>query len=362
MSPTSSCNPFYKRCPLFSSTSKKTDPASAAVADDISQMVRNTLDAPPSFLGDPFPQPTFTPQSSDSLESAAVTKGASEAIYGSATMSRSAERIIQTAEEMGALLDASAKDVDWVFQTKMDAGAAWIQTKMNELRAKIRNSSIGQKFEAWFCKPGVVSPKWYVALGRYLSRLPFHIAKNILLALCSTVVLILYTIVHPMKSLTALYKNIGVLMGALQKAETWTSIGAGIMGMAVGQMLIPANPLSIIGLILGGLCMAGGMGTTLICTIARLRAEHQEKPGPWNWKAVAAEIGRSMKPHIKAIPEAFLTGLILGVIRGVFLSHPTPTSVNGNFVTATLWGTTVPGVYSTPIFQSTLGRQQTKAR
>lgn len=178
-----------------------------------------------------------------------------------------------------------------VVQDKLDAVGSYIEKKFAPLT----------KFNDWLnCNGGGA---WYKQLAIFLAKLPLRAIRNIVQALYDIVKNIVYFCVHPIKAIQKLLQTIKTAFEALGKPETWTKLGAGMLGASLGQAVIPGNPAFFIGAIFGALLMAGGM------TAGAIQASLAAKDGQKSKAAL-----NNMIFQAKALPEAILTGFGTGLI------------------------------------------------
>ncbi len=110
---------------------------------------------------------------------------------------------------------------------------------------------------------------------------------------------------HPLKALNHLAHLIVSLIYELSKPETWSKMGAGMMGAGCGQALVTGNPLSVIGLLVGSLMLSTGL------CFGALKAAFNAEKGEKLSKAKAQALSQLMQ-----LPESFLTGFFMGLLVG----------------------------------------------
>ncbi|OJU81765.1 MAG: hypothetical protein BGO10_07720 [Chlamydia sp. 32-24] len=145
---------------------------------------------------------------------------------------------------------------------------------------------------------------WFKQLAIFLAKLPLKVGKNLLTILYKIVHTAFYAPIHPLQAITKMEKLIVELVFRLIEPETWSSIGAGMIGFSAGQFVV-GNPISVIGFLIGGVCLLSGLsfGTLL----SALKAEKNKvKEGVLN----------HLKQHAKTCVESMLTSFVLGLIIG----------------------------------------------
>lgn len=179
-----------------------------------------------------------------------------------------------------------------------------IQNKIDDLGHAIENKFAPlKKFNDWLNKNEMGS--WYKQLAMFLVKLPMQAVRNIVRLLYSIVKSVFYAAVHPMKAAVQLAKLLVRLAHELTKPETWSKMGAGILGASVGQALVTGNPFSVIGLGIGAGMLVGGISIGMLKTALENEKGHR-------WDAVKEHL----LFQLKALPEAALTGFIMGLIVG----------------------------------------------
>lgn len=179
-----------------------------------------------------------------------------------------------------------------------------IQKKIDELGRAIENKFAPlKKFNDWLNKNEMGS--WYRQLAMFLVRLPIQAVRNIVRLLYSIIKGVFYTTVHPIKAAVNLAKLLVRLAHELTKPETWSKIGAGILGASAGHALVTATPFSVIGLGIGAGMVVGGISIGMLKTALENEQGHR-------WDAIKEHLFL----QVKALPEAALTGFIMGLIIG----------------------------------------------
>ena len=177
-------------------------------------------------------------------------------------------RIIAKLNAADAYLDKKFPNM-WI-QRKID-GLGLYQTETaqvktdemiatNEFAEKVEKKfSRLQRFDAWVRENADSKENWYMQLATYLVKLPLRSAMNVLNLLYSVIETILYTAVHPIKSINRIMKMIVSLVNELGKPETWTKIGVGTIAMQLGQIAIFTNPISHMALAIGATLTIAGL-------------------------------------------------------------------------------------------------------
>jgi hypothetical protein len=194
---------------------------------------------------------------------------------------------------------------NWVLQDKIDQLGTHIEDMFSSLPT----------FNSWLRNNG--DGAWYIQLATYLVKLPLKAAHNIVNLLYNTIKGILYGATHPLKGLNAVAKQMVLLAHALTQPETWSKIGAGVIGAGLGQALIFGNPVSVIAMGLGAACAIAGVSFGALK--AAIEAEEGKK-----FDAIVENVGG----QFKQIPESLLTGFFMGLLIGgikKMLTKPEPT-------------------------------------
>ena len=181
---------------------------------------------------------------------------------------------------------------NFVVQQKIDKLSQDIKEKfsgLKKLNKQLRDNGTGD---------------WYVRLATFLWKLPLRAAQNIINQLYNIVSGILYGLVHPLKGLNNLAKQIVLLIQSLAQPETWSRIGASMLGSGIGQSLVLANPVSISAMIIGSALLVVGLSAG-----ALKAAIYEEGNGVEN------ALGNFTK-QMEQILEFFLSGLYMGCIIG----------------------------------------------
>lgn len=185
-----------------------------------------------------------------------------------------------------------------------------LQVKLHTLEKhinKLLKTPIGhvKAFNAWIDDNG--HGAWYKKLCIFAGKLPIRAVRNIVRVVYNIIKALIYSFVHPLKALSNTAKYIVNFIDQLTKPETYTKMGAGILGASLGQMAVTAGfgPYAYIGLALGGGLML--IGLTAGAIKAAIKGEKSHK-----MQAIKEELWN----HIKSIPESLMTGFVMGVIIG----------------------------------------------
>jgi len=136
------------------------------------------------------------------------------------------------------------------------------------------------------------------AYGIFLLKLPLRAVSNIIKLLINILTAVGYTLVHPVKALGKLAIVLVNLIKALTEPDTWSKMGAGILGATLGQAAV-GNPLAPIGLIVGATMMGIGISGAILDALLKKK-----------------EVSTALFNQFKQIPEAFLTGFLMGLLFG----------------------------------------------
>jgi hypothetical protein len=147
--------------------------------------------------------------------------------------------------------------------------------------------------------------KWYAQLGTFLAKLPARAVRNIVVLLYKILESAAYAGVHPLKALHKLAKLVVQLTAELSKPETWSRIGIGMIGASLGCAAIPGNPLSVLGIGLGGALVVAGISAGALK--AALCADR-------GFRRCAAK--ENVLGQLKQMPESMLTGFCMGLLFG----------------------------------------------
>ena len=216
------------------------------------------------------------------------------------------ERVVRAAEEGRRSIK------DRAFRL-IDRADVYLEKKMPTLPYQkaidLLASSIQQRFaflsafNAWACSDG--RGTWYEKLAICLYKLPHRAALNIVRLIYSIINEALYFSVHPTKSILRLARLCIRLLDLLTTPETWALLGAGMVGSSFGYSLVTATPLPLIGTAVGAALCIGGI--SLGALKQALLAENNQR---WH------QVGEFFSLQVRKIPEAILTGFLMGIIAG----------------------------------------------
>jgi hypothetical protein len=157
-------------------------------------------------------------------------------------------------------------------QDKIDAAALYIKEVFKPLEG----------FNRWLDTSGR-------NLAVSLSKLPMRALRNVVLALFNLVKGLATFAVHPARSTKELLELLITLSYELTRPQIWPKVGAGLLGGGLGQAAISANPFALIGsAVVASLILAG----------------------------VSFSLFTKEDFNLRALPEAFLTGFMLGLVMG----------------------------------------------
>lgn len=159
------------------------------------------------------------------------------------------------------------------------------------------------KFNNWL--EGKVEGPWYKQLALFLAKLPLHAVKNIIHTLYKLIKEIFTFAVHPQTALLKIARLLVDFIHALSQPETWSRLGAGIVGFSLGAGLSSGNPFSVLGLVLGTSMAIFGISFGAL----KAAIEHAKD------KKLEA-VKNSLANQSVELPEAILTGFFLGLIVG----------------------------------------------
>lgn len=202
-------------------------------------------------------------------------------------------------------------------QNKLDAIGHAIEKKFQPL----------SKFNDWI--NASTKGNWYKQLAMFLVKLPIRAVRNIISMLYNIIKEALFLAVHPLKGLNHLVKLLVNLVHELSKPAVWSKIGAGIIGASAGQALVTGNPLSVIGLGIGGALLIGGLSYRAV--------EAAANAGRGKRLSAAAKV---LSADIKGLPEPAMTGFVMGLLMGAIQKNYQKSSVLkvNNNDSARLWG------------------------
>jgi hypothetical protein len=181
-----------------------------------------------------------------------------------------------------------------ILQQKIDALGIRLKEKFAPL----------EKFNKWLDSNG--NGAWYDQMATFLAKLPARAVRNVIRLIYQIIYAALYTIVHPIKAINQLARLLTNLIYELSKPEAWAALGIGIVGGALGQtILAPGNPISLIGLAVGGALTLSGISISLIKSAIQAQKGHRAEAV----KAKLAKLGNDLS-------ETLLTGFLMGIMMG----------------------------------------------
>ncbi|HEV8053149.1 MAG TPA: hypothetical protein VGP47_11705 [Parachlamydiaceae bacterium] len=141
---------------------------------------------------------------------------------------------------------------------------------------------------------------WYLQLAEILMKAPLRSVKAVLMQVYYLLKAIIFITTHPIKAMHEAPALLVQYMHTLSQFETYSKMGAGMMGSALMRLQFP--------------CVA--IGAALVVTAISLDIIHG---------SILSETGRTwenikvilLEKHLKYLPEAFCTGLLFGKIANV---------------------------------------------
>lgn len=182
----------------------------------------------------------------------------------------------------------------------------------NKLQPLLQNKK-AQAFNTWLDQHG--QGNWFKQLTLALVKLPIRSVRDVLSMVYNVIKAIVYGLVHPLKALNKGIEFFLRLVEALKQPETYTMLGAGVIGAALGQGGAP------IGLAVGGLFIAAGLTYEMVR--AAVNAPRGEK-----LKSINAEL---LWKHLQLIPQPLTTGLLTGLATRAIRRVATPTEAHAHF-------------------------------
>lgn len=175
-----------------------------------------------------------------------------------------------------------------------------------------------QEFNKWMDSNG--NGEWYEKLGIALAKMPLRTVRAVLAQVYLILKSLTYSLVHPLKAMHAAAGFIVDLIYALTKGETYSKMGAGMVGAALGQPLVLLQPPVVIGLAVGSVLVI----SVLVHDILKTLVNAEEGCG---WEDVKAML---KDKHFRPISEAFAVGLLTGIAAGIIsrIFAPIETLIN----------------------------------
>lgn len=158
-------------------------------------------------------------------------------------------------------------------------------------------------FHTWLESNG--EGDWYKKLATYLFKLPLRSVRDILEMVYHVLKASIYGLVHPIKSMNEVAIFFMRLIEALKHSETYTALGAGMLGSSLGVCAVTGlYAPAAVGAAVGALFLEVG-----ICFGALRFANRADG------FQIIVKIDR-MKQHLKLIPQSFTTGFLIGLVSG----------------------------------------------
>jgi len=234
---------------------------------------------------DSVASPSVPSNPATSIENTNYADAIHSEVSSSITLS---DRIVAHLNKWDTELDA--KMPNFVIQEKIDKIAGELEQKFSAFT----------DFNTWLNSND--QGNWYHQLATFLVKLPVRAVRNIINLLYSIIKGILYSVTHPLKSANHAVHLLALLALELSKPETYTKIGAGMMGTSLGHCLIAGNPLSILGLGIGAAMIVGGL------SFGALKAAIESQG------FVGAKL--NLSTQLEQLPEALLTSFFMGLLIG----------------------------------------------
>lgn len=178
-------------------------------------------------------------------------------------------------------------------QDKLDA----MGHEIEELFAPLK------EFNSWLNHNG--HGDWYLQLATFLGKLPLCSARNIVQLQYNIIKGLTTSVVHPLRAPLNLAILVTNLVNELTQPETWSKMGAGMLGASIGQSVISGNPLSEIAVGISAAMIIGGI------SLGALKAALEAKEG----HALKA-VKDNLLSQGKTLPETLLTGVFMGGLIG----------------------------------------------
>lgn len=171
-----------------------------------------------------------------------------------------------------------------------------LQTSLDEFGRKIEELlQPAHQFSNWIDR---TEDGWFTNLSLSLVKLPLAAVRNVLRLIYNIAKALVYLAVHPIKFLVDALHFLTELIKSLAKPETYTKIGAGIVGSSLSQMVFTGG-VSCIGLALGVALI--GIGLAAGAIVAHVKGE---------------SVADAAYKQLKTIPECMLTGFLIGLVVG----------------------------------------------
>lgn len=190
------------------------------------------------------------------------------------------KRIVAQLDHFDTELDKKIPNL-WM-QRQIDEISSWIQLQFAPLT----------ELNAWL--DSQCEGSWANQLATSLVKLPISSVRAIVNVLYRAISAILYTAVHPLKGLNHIAKLIVKLIYELTQPESWSKIGAGMIGFRAG------SPLCLIAVGIGSAMILGGLSVQAL----KAALEGEENA-----------VQNGFVSTLKQLPESALTGALLGGIQ-----------------------------------------------
>lgn len=178
-----------------------------------------------------------------------------------------------------------------------------VQLALDQFGRKIEKMLRPKKLLDWLNKSS--GSNWFTKAADFLLKLPLRAVKNVLSLVYGVFKGIAYGFVHPIKAVLAFSKFVVAIADTLSSPSSWAQIGAGMIGASLGTSLVLGNPVGLIGLAIGGAVLLLGLTGAAIKTA--VTSEKGER---------ASAVGKELKGIALHLPEAMLTGFLIGCIAG----------------------------------------------
>lgn len=196
-----------------------------------------------------------------------------------------------------------------LLQKKIDAWTTTIDKQIDRT-----DQAAKAKHKAGILDRKVDGSKIY-RLAVFLARLPPRAARNIWNCIKGMLLIAVSAFIDPVGSTLKFARFIVRLVDELRKPETWTKLGAGVLGTALGQAAI-GNPLSAIVAIIGASAMIAGLSFGALKAAIEAYYKHQAEGSQIAWKAARSAALENFIHQVVDIPEAMLTGFLMGLMIG----------------------------------------------
>jgi hypothetical protein len=226
--------------------------------------------------------------------------------------------------------EAAIKKEGWI--SRIQKKVAKTQNQLDEIGHRIETFANPRQIKEALQLESVegFSLQGAFALIRNTLRLPFRAANNILTLTYNLIKLTVYGAVHPIKGIKLIARNLGQMFVALKEPNTWSNIGAGLVGGSLGSMLVTGNPLPVTALIVGasliGLALAVGMAQAAIGA---------KRDGLSVSNAVWSQLKEQFSEAIEFALTGFLVGSCIGAVESAAHVHM-PSATGEHVVTPEL--------------------------